>query len=108
MVQPENAFTLWHAEPDFEPNRFRALLREYVQRLLEVGAPEKAALGRLKQWLRLGAPAFAEVDALFQSIKRERSLFEALRRLDGEEPAAAGVPSMRREVAAAEPLRASG
>ncbi|MEM9460188.1 MAG: tRNA-dihydrouridine synthase family protein [Myxococcota bacterium] len=74
-----------HIEPDFEPVRFRALLREYVVRLLAGGAPERAALGRLKQWLRLGAPAFARVDAMFQAIKVQRTLAEALRLLDGGE-----------------------
>lgn len=67
-----------HAEPEFEASRYRALLREYAARLVEAGAPERAALGRVKQWLRLGAPAFAEVDALFQAIKGSTSLERAL------------------------------
>lgn len=74
-----------HDEPDFDPERYRELLREYVARLVLHGAPERAALGRLKQWLRLGAPAFAEVDALFQAIKVLPSLPHAVSRLMGEE-----------------------
>ncbi|MCX4241723.1 tRNA dihydrouridine synthase [Paraliomyxa miuraensis] len=68
-------------EPDYEPVRFSALLGEYAARLLLHGAGERAALGRLKQWLRLGAPAFAEIDALFQAIKVLPSLPQALARL---------------------------
>jgi len=56
-------------EPDFEPARYRAVLRDYVARLLAAGATELAALGKLKQWLRLGAPAFHEIEALFHAIK---------------------------------------
>lgn len=70
-----------HLEPELDSSRYRELLREYVARLLAAGAPERAALGRLKQWLRLGAPAFAEVDALFQAIKVLPSLTQALERL---------------------------
>lgn len=83
-----------HAEPDFDPVRYRALLREYAARLLAGGAPERAALGRLKQWLRLGAPAFAEVDAMFQAIKVQRTLAEALGRLGPD--SAAPPPTDRR------------
>jgi len=78
-----------HDEPDFEPQRYRALLRDYAARLLAAGAPERAALGRVKQWLRLGAPAFAEVDALFQAVKGQRSLPEALAWLRSGSPAPA-------------------
>lgn len=98
-----------HHEPDFEPVRYRALLREYVARMLAGGAPERAALGRLKQWLRLGAPAFAEVDHLFQSIKRCPELTPALARLDSETlpardprpPAASSRPARRSASASA-------
>lgn len=68
---------------DFEPLRYRELLCDYVARLLAAGASEHGALGRLKQWLRLGAPAFAEIDALFQVIKQLPSLTQALACLSG-------------------------
>lgn len=84
-----------HTEPDFDPARYRALLREYAARLRAGGAPERAALGRVKQWLRLGAPAFAEVDALFQRIKRQTDLAEALALLDSAGPPGAGRPPRR-------------
>lgn len=72
-----------HAEPDLDLLRYRALLCEYAARLLDAGAPERAALGRVKQWVRLGAPAFPEVDALFQAIKGSQSLEQALDQLRG-------------------------
>jgi tRNA-dihydrouridine synthase C len=80
-------------EPDLDLTRYRALLREYVTRLLATGAPERAALGRLKQWLRLGAPAFSEIDALFQAIKALPDLTQALERL--EDTAAPPAPDRR-------------
>jgi tRNA-dihydrouridine synthase C len=82
-----------HADPDLDPLRYRALLRDYAARLLAAGTPERATLGRLKQWLRLGAPAFAEVDALFQAVKVLPSLTQALERL--EDSAAPPAPSRR-------------
>lgn len=69
-------------EAELERGRFRALVGDYAARLLAAGASEHAALGRLKQWLRLGAPAFAEIDALFQVIKQLPSLTQALEHLD--------------------------
>lgn len=54
------------------------VLREYVHRLVAAGAPPRAALGRLKQWLRLGAPAFAELRDLFDATKRLPALSDAL------------------------------
>jgi tRNA-dihydrouridine synthase C len=68
--------------PELDPPRFRALVCDYAARLLAAGASERGALGRLKQWLRLGAPAFAEVDALFQVVKALPSLSQALEHLD--------------------------
>jgi tRNA-dihydrouridine synthase C len=85
-------------EADFDPARYRALLRDYTARLRAAGATEHAALGKLKQWLRLGAPAFAEVDALFQAIKALPSLEAALHRLDTQAPPARD-PRPRRESA---------
>lgn len=82
--------------PDFDPLRYRALLHDYAARLLTAGATELAALGKLKQWLRLGAPAFAEVDALFQAIKGVPRLPAALHHLDTAPPPAPG-PRPRRE-----------
>jgi tRNA-dihydrouridine synthase C len=69
------------SEPDLDLPRYRALLGDYATRLLAAGASEHGALGRLKQWLRLGALAFAEVDALFQATKTQPSLTQALERL---------------------------
>lgn len=84
-----------HAEPELDPPRYRELLHEYVARMQAGGAPERAALGRLKQWLRLGAPAFAEVDALFQAIKGCAELEPALAILSSPDPRAPGRPPRR-------------
>lgn len=58
-----------HAHPDLDLRWLSDLLVEYVRRLRAAGAPERAALGRLKQWLRLAAPAFDEVSTLFHRVK---------------------------------------
>ncbi len=71
-----------HQDPDFDRPRFVAMIHDYAQRLLASGAPERSALGRVKQWLRLGAPAFAEIDRMFQAAKVERTLEDALKRVD--------------------------
>lgn len=65
-------------EPDLDLSWFVALLDEYARRLESSGASERAVVSRVKQWLRLGAPAFEVLDALFQSIKRLSTL-DALR-----------------------------
>jgi tRNA-dihydrouridine synthase C len=61
-------------EPDLDMQWLCCLLVEYARRLEASGAPQRAVVGRLKQWLRLGAPAFAEIDGLFQRAKRLGSL----------------------------------
>jgi tRNA-dihydrouridine synthase C len=61
-------------EPDLDLPWFVSLLVEYAHRLEASGAPERATIGRLKQWLRLGAPAFESLDALFQRTKRLHGL----------------------------------
>ena len=69
-------------EPDLDLPWLSELLRDYVARLLAAGAPERAALGRFKQWLRLGAPAFPELRALFDATKRCNALSDALQRAE--------------------------
>ena len=76
-----------HDEPEYEPRRFRALLIEYARRLLAGGAPEKVSLGRVEQWLRLGAPAFEDIERLFTVVKVQRELAEGLALLDSDCPA---------------------
>jgi tRNA-dihydrouridine synthase C len=68
-------------EPDLDLPWFVSLLIEYARRLETSGAPERAVLGRLKQWLRLGAPAFEPIDTLFQQTKRLSTLPAMLERL---------------------------
>lgn len=67
-----------HAVPDLDLPWLVAVLEEYTRRLSAAGANERATLGRLKQWLRLGAPAFAELRALFDAVKVRKTLDEAL------------------------------
>lgn len=81
------------AEPDLDLPWFRDLLRRYVARLLDAGAGERPALGRLKQWLRLGAPSFPILGEIFDVTKRERGLHSALRLC---QPDAAVSPRARR------------
>ena len=88
---------------DVDLPRYRELLCEYVARLLAAGASERGALGRLKQWLRLGAPAFAEIDALFQATKALPSLTQALEHLQGTRALPAPGPRPRRETASQSP-----
>ena len=61
-------------EPDLDLPWLVALLHDYARRLESAGATERAVVGRLKQWLRFGAPAFAELDDLFTQTKRFTSL----------------------------------
>jgi tRNA-dihydrouridine synthase C len=53
---------------------FVGVLREYVGHLLASGASERSTLGRLKQWLRMAAPASTELGALFDRVKAVRAL----------------------------------
>lgn len=97
-----------HHEPDFERDRFVALLHEYARRLLAAGAPERAALGRLKQWLRLGAPAFDEIARRFAVVKVQRTLDDALAWLDNpDRPLPARRPRHARSIPAAAPAPVS-
>jgi tRNA-dihydrouridine synthase C len=70
-----------HLETDLDLPWLSGTWLEYTRRLQEAGASPKAALGRLKQWLRLGAPAFAAIDDLFGEIKRCNVLEDALTRI---------------------------
>lgn len=55
-----------------------SLLLDYVRRLLDAGVPERAALGRLKQWLCLGSRVNGALVASFEAVKRHRELAGAL------------------------------
>ena len=78
-----------HPDPDFDLPWLRGLWLDYVDRMMAAGAGERAALCRLKQWLRLGAPAFAELAAIFDRVKRTNSLQQALGQLAEPADAAA-------------------
>jgi tRNA-dihydrouridine synthase C len=65
------------AEPDLDLPWLAQLLLRYADDLLGSGAPPGATLGRVKQWLRLGAPAFDELRSLFDRVKRMNDLAEA-------------------------------
>ncbi|PRP90742.1 tRNA-dihydrouridine synthase C [Enhygromyxa salina] len=52
----------------------RALLLAYVGQLLEDGASEHRALGRLKQWLRMGGMLRGDLGRWFEVIKRLQTL----------------------------------
>ncbi len=63
------------------PSERIELLLDYAARLLAAGASERAALGRLKQWLRLGAPLRTDLALHFDAVKRMSTLEEAAQRL---------------------------
>jgi tRNA-dihydrouridine synthase C len=54
------------------------LLQRYAAQLLADGATEHNTLGRLKQWLRMGALLRADMTGWFERIKRLQTLGEAL------------------------------
>lgn len=63
-----------HDEPDLDLPWLCGLLIAYGQMLQAGGRDDHAALGRVKQWLRLAAPAFEAVAELFQQTKRSSTL----------------------------------
>lgn len=78
--------------PMFDGPWMRALLWRYVETLLAAGTTEHAALGRIKQWLRLGAPMQTPLADAFARVKSATRLGDALALLEGwaDHPAARG------------------
>ena len=70
-----------HHEPDLDLPWLCGVLITYAGMLRSGGAEERAALGRVKQWLRLAAPAFPQVADLFNHTKRTSSLEVMIERL---------------------------
>ena len=64
------------------PAAFIDLLLVYAERMVLAGHPDRAALGRLKQWLRLAAPGSPAQRRLFDRIKVKASLAEGLAELN--------------------------
>jgi tRNA-dihydrouridine synthase C len=64
-------------EPDLDLPWLARLLQRYADDLVASGASPRATLGRVKQWLRLAAPAFDELRSLFDRVKRMNDLAEA-------------------------------
>lgn len=58
-----------HHEPELDLPWLCDVLVDYADRLAAAGAPAGAVLGRLKQWLRLAAPAFEALRDLFDALK---------------------------------------
>jgi tRNA-dihydrouridine synthase C len=58
-------------------DEMRELLLSYVAQMLVDGCSEHAVLGRLKQWLRMGAPQREDLSEWFEVIKRLPTLGEA-------------------------------
>ena len=63
-------------------DEMRALLRRYLAQMLADGATPHGALGRLKQWLRMGAVQREDMSRWFEVIKRLPTLSEAEQALD--------------------------
>jgi tRNA-dihydrouridine synthase C len=70
----------WRSTP-LEREEMRQLLLSYVAQMLADGSTAHAVLGRLKQWLRMGASQREDLSAWFEVIKRLPSLAEAERAL---------------------------
>jgi tRNA-dihydrouridine synthase C len=66
----------WRSTP-LERDEMRELLLNYVAQMLADGSSEHAVLGRLKQWLRMGASQREDLLEWFEVIKRLSSLAEA-------------------------------
>jgi tRNA-dihydrouridine synthase C len=66
----------WRTAP-LSRDEMRALLRSYVAQMLVDGSSAHAVLGRLKQWLRMGASQRQDLSEWFEVIKRLQSLAEA-------------------------------
>lgn len=85
-------------EPDLDLPWLCELLLDYARRLESSGAPPRAVLGRLKQWLRLAAPAFPAIRELFDAIKvlsDPQAAADRLQRAHMAESAARGHPPRR-------------
>lgn len=63
----------WRDRPLTTP-QIAALLVTYALRMLEQGRPEFNVLGRLKQWLRMGAMQRADLAGWFDALKRQRDV----------------------------------
>jgi tRNA-dihydrouridine synthase C len=64
-----------------ERDEMRELLLSYVAQMLADGSGEHAVLGRLKQWLRMGASQREDLSEWFEVIKRLPTLAEAVQAL---------------------------
>ena len=82
----------------------RALLLSYIDQLRAAGASERATLGRLKQWLRMGGSLRADLAEWFDGAKRLQTLAEAeaaLRDPSAQSGPLAGSATQRRGLAPA-------
>lgn len=71
------------SHPNFDGAWMRGVLLRYVAALRAGGTSDHAILGRIKQWLRLGAPLRAAMQDAFVRAKRCSTLGEALAVLEG-------------------------
>jgi tRNA-dihydrouridine synthase C len=69
--------------PAFDGPWMRALLHRYVAKLIASGTTDAKALGRIKQWLRLGAPLQRRIADAFAHVKAATNLVDALALLEG-------------------------
>ncbi len=58
-----------HHEPDLDLHWLCGLLLTYAKMLQESGRSDHGALGRVKQWIRLAAPAFEPLQELFAQVE---------------------------------------
>lgn len=81
MARPELFAELRGPTPRLDASQMAALLLDYLARILASGATERHTLGRVKQWLRMGAPHRADLAAWFEHDKRLQSLEDLERSL---------------------------
>lgn len=76
MGRPELFSELRGPTARLDEQQMAALLLDYLERMEAGGATERHALGRVKQWLRMGAPHRADLARWFEVDKRRQSLPE--------------------------------
>lgn len=74
MGRPELFAELRRPTARLSSPRLAALLLDYAERMRGAGATERHALGRVKQWLRMGSPHREDLRAWFEVDKRRLDL----------------------------------
>ena len=82
MAQPNLFRQIRASESPWSRERYQDFLHDYVQRMARADIPDSRALGRLKNWVCLGARVESGLLPVFDAIKRAPDLHSALRALE--------------------------